>query len=58
MDDLDYCHLLAQLTRYEGFRLRHYQDTAGKLIGAIQRPIGAVRAEAATTTTWNATYAG
>ena len=50
MDDLDYCHLLAQLTRHEGFRLRHYQDTAGKLIGAIQRPIGAVRAEAATTT--------
>ena len=51
MDDLDYCHLLAQLTRHEGFRLRHYQDTAGKLTVAVkQRLIGAVRAEAATTT--------
>ena len=50
MDDLDYCHLMAQLTRYGGFRLRHYQDTAGKLIGAIQRPMGAVRAETVTTT--------
>jgi lysozyme len=51
MDDLDYCHLLAQLTRHEGFRLRHYQDTAGKLtVAAKQRPIGAVRAEAVTTT--------
>ena len=51
MDDLDYCHLLAQLTRHEGFRLRHYQDTAGKLtVPAKQRPIGAIRAEAVTTT--------
>jgi lysozyme len=50
MDDLDYYYLLAQLTRHEGFRLRHYQDTAGKLIRAIRRPIGAARAEAATTT--------
>jgi lysozyme len=50
MDDLDYCHLLAQLTRHEGFRLRHYQDTAGKLSIAVrQRPIRAVRAEVATT---------
>ena len=50
MDDLDYWHLLAQLTRYEGFRLRHYQDTTGKLVAAKQRPIRAVRAEAVTTT--------
>jgi len=50
MDDLDYCHLLAQLTRYEGFRLRHYQDTAGKLTAAKQTPIRAVRADAVATT--------
>lgn len=51
MDDVNYCHLLAQLTRHEGFRLRHYQDTAGKLtLTAKQRPIGAFRAEGATTT--------
>ncbi len=31
MDDLDYDHLLAQVTRYEGFRLRHYQDAGGNL---------------------------
>ena len=50
MDDLDYCHLMAQLTRYEGFRLRHYQDTAGKLTAAKQPPIRAVRADAVATT--------
>jgi lysozyme len=48
MDDLDYCHLLAQLTRHEGFRLRHYQDTEGKLtVAGKQRTI---RAEAVPTT--------
>ena len=31
MDDLDYDHLLAQVTRYEGFKLRHYQDAGGNL---------------------------
>jgi lysozyme len=31
MDDLDYDHLLAQVTRHEGFRLRHYQDAGGNL---------------------------
>jgi lysozyme len=31
MDDLDYHHLVAQLTRHEGFRLRHYQDVGGNL---------------------------
>jgi hypothetical protein len=41
MVDLDYCHLMAQLTRHEGFRLRHYQDTAGKLTAAKQRPLRA-----------------
>jgi lysozyme len=51
MDDLDYCHLMAQLTRYEGFRLRHYQDTAGKLTAAKQPPIRAVRADAVAATT-------
>ena len=50
MDDLDYCHLMAQLTRHEGFRLRHYQDTAGKLTAAKQRPLRAVRADALATT--------
>ncbi len=51
MDDLDYCHLLAQLTRHEGFRLRHYQDPEGTLTAAgKQRPIGAIRADAVPTT--------
>ena len=31
MDDADYLRLLAQLTRHEGFKLRHYQDAAGNL---------------------------
>jgi len=31
MDDLDYDHLLAQVRRYEGFKLRHYQDAGGNL---------------------------
>ena len=31
MEDLDYDHLLAQVMRYEGFRLRHYQDAGGNL---------------------------
>jgi lysozyme len=31
MDDLDYHHLMAPLTRYEGFKLRHYQDAGGNL---------------------------
>jgi lysozyme len=51
MDDLDYCYLLAQLTRHEGFRLRHYQDTEGKLtVGGKPRPGGAIRADSAPTT--------
>ena len=52
MDDLDYCHLLAQLTRHEGFRLRTapLPEHSRKADRAIQRPIGAVRADAVTTT--------
>ena len=42
MDDLDYHHLLAQLKRYEGFRLRHYEDAAGKLSTARGRKLQAV----------------
>jgi len=39
MDDLDYDHLLAQVRRYEGFKLRHYQDAGGNLSVAEGRAI-------------------
>ena len=51
MEQLEFHNLLNQLRRHEGFRLRHYQDRAGKFSAGVGRnleEVAAIRAGAVT----------